>query len=227
MMNILQIIKEEISRFNISESIWYHGSADAREIKSGGFTPRVGSTSIITDPQKDSELQSQMNDARKSGDEKLYHKLLDQKGLLFKDIKYKKPIYFSNNRAVARTYADPHRANDYQKSEPETLTYEIDDTPKTLKISAYGESFRGIQIDIVKRALLNDGHDEQTIDRYLNMFKTWTRNGRMSAETLAAIAQQFGYEMIDVQGVLDSYHVGKTKSTVRMVFDPKYIREVK
>lgn len=224
-MNITTIIKEEISNYHISESVWYHGSPDARELKSTGFVPKTNSTSIITNPEKDSELQQQMNDARQAGDEKLYFKLLDEKGKLMKNIQYKKPIYFTNDSSVAKTYADPQRAFDYQNSEPALMSFEIDDSPKTLKIPAYGKSFRGIENDVVKNALMNDGHSEETVNHYINILKNWTSKGRMSAETLAVIAQNLGYEMVDVIGVLDSYHIGNRKSTVRMVFDPKYIKE--
>lgn len=224
-MKIINIVKEEISNYFINESTWYHGTPDNREYKKTGFQERIGNATIITDPEKDTELQAQMNAARKSGDEDMYFKLLDEKGKLMKNISYKKPIYFSNDTSVAKSYADPRRAFDYQNSEPSLITFEIDDNVKILKIPAYGKSFRGIETDIVKRVLLNDGNNEQEIDKRLNMLKNWTRNGKMSAETLSIITQLFGYDMVDVIGVLDSYHVGNTKSTIRMVFDPKYIRE--
>jgi len=45
----------------------------------------------------------------------------------------------------------------------------------------------------------------------------------MSSETLSIIAQLLKFDIIDVVGVLDSYHGGNIKSTVRIVFDPKRI----
>ena len=41
---------------------------------------------------------------------------------------------------------------------------------------------------------------------------------------VAAIGEWFGFDFIDVVGVLDSYEGGSTKSTVRMVFNPKDLK---
>ena len=56
------------------------------------------------------------------------------------------------------------------------------------------------------------------------MFPNDVRNGKMTAETLGIIAQFMGFDIVDVLGVLDSYHGGSIKSTVRMVFDPSRIK---
>jgi len=56
------------------------------------------------------------------------------------------------------------------------------------------------------------------------MFPTWIRNNKISAETIAIIAQQLGFDIVDVIGVLDSYEGGSIESTVRMVFDPQRIK---
>jgi hypothetical protein len=165
-----------------------------------------------------------MQNARKSGDEDKYFKLLDKAGTYHKDITYRKPIYFTSDSSVAKTYTDPHRSVDYQNAEPNLLKANIDETGKILKIPAYGESFRGIKADLVKKALMSDGIPEETIDNYFNMFQVWIKNGKMSAETLAIIAQQLEYDIVDILGVLDSYHVGSTRSTVRMIFDPNKIK---
>ena len=216
-MNIIEIINEEIKQ-------WYHGTPDVRDIRSASsFSPRTNTTTYITDPIKFHENQIKMDDAKKAGNEVLYLEILHENNELVKDLTYKKPIYFTGNFDVARTYADPWRAFDYQNSEPSVLTAKINDSGKILKISAVGESFRGINSDIVKNALLKDGVPESTIDDYYTKFQFWVRNGRMTSETLGVIAQLLGYDIVDVLGVKDSYHVGKTNSTVRMVFDPSRI----
>jgi hypothetical protein len=216
-MNVIQIINEEIKQ-------WYHGTPDVRDIRSAGsFSPRTDTTTFINDPQKYDEIQAEMTKARASGNEKLYMDLHKQLSPLVQDMTYKKPIYFTGNRDVARTYADPWRAFDYQNSEPSVLTAKINDRGKVLTISALGESFRGIDAGIVKNAFMKDGVDESTIDNYFNIFRFWVRNGRMESETLGIIAQLLGYDIVDVVGVKDSYRAGKINSTVRMVFDPSRI----
>jgi hypothetical protein len=124
---------------------------------------------------------------------------------------------------VARTYSDPRRSFDYQNAEPSVVNVKIDDSGKILTIPAYGESFRGINTDIVKKAFMDDGVSEETIDKYYQMFPFWVKDGRMTAETLGIIAQLLHYDIVDVLGVKDSYHVGSTNATVRMVFDPSKI----
>jgi hypothetical protein len=72
--------------------------------------------------------------------------------------------------------------------------------------------------------LIDDGVPEETINGYYAMFPFWITNGKMTAETLGIIAQLLHYDIVDVLGVKDSYHVGSTNATVRMVFDPQRIK---
>jgi len=223
-MDVIQIINEEIGAALFEGMVWFHGTPDARDVKQNGFSPKTNTTDYISDPQKWHELQNQMQDARAASDEDLYFQLLDQAGALRKSMTYKKPIYFTNKRNVASTYADPHRSLDYQGSEPQVLQAEIDDTGNILKVPAYGERFRGIPVETVRQALQNAGIENNEINRYFAMFPTELRNDRMSAETLGIIAQQLGFDIVDVLGVLDSYHGGTVQSNVRMVFDPQRIK---
>jgi len=224
-MKVIDIINEEINNFVLNEQdIWYHGTPDSRELKqSGSFVDKTNTTDYITDPEKWNELQAEMQAARVSSNEDLYFELLDQAGALRKTMTYKKPIYFTKNRGVASTYADPHRAMDYQGSEPSILQVKIDDNGKILKVPAHGQRFRMINADYFKDALRNAGIPEEKINKYFNMFPNDVHNNKMSAETIGIIAQLLGFDIIDVLGVLDSYHGGTIKSTVRMVFDPQRI----
>jgi hypothetical protein len=217
-MNIIEIINEELKQ-------WYHGTPDVRDIKTAGaFTPRTDTTTYISDPQKWDEQQVEMNNAKKSGNEALYFELLHEHGKLVKDLTFKKPIYFTGNRSVARTYANPWRAFDYQNSEPSVLMAKIDDSGKILTIPAHGDNFRGINSDIVKKALMADGVSENVINDFYRKFQFWVSNGRMTAETLGIIAQLLKYDIVDVLNVIDT-HTGKgAPSTVRMVFDPSRIK---
>lgn len=216
-MQLIDIIKEEIQK-------WYHGTPDSREIKKSGFTPRTDTTQYVEYPEKWNEMQVQMDAARKQGNEDLYFDLLDERGEMLKTLTYKKPIYFAKDSSVARTYADPWKSFDYQSAEPSVFTVDIDDSGKKLTINAQGESFRGISTDVVKKALMEDGIDETVIDHMFGMFMNWIRNGKMTAETLAIIAQQLNYDIVDVINVVDTYTGKGSRSTVRMIFDPQRIK---
>ena len=224
-MNIKRIINESVVEYvSETQEFWYHGTPDNRGVKeTGSFQPKTDTTDYIVDPQKYYGLQQQMQDARNSGNEDEYFNLLDQAGSLRKNLTYNKPIYFTNKRSVANTYADDKRAFDYQNAEPSIFQTTIDDSGKTLKVPAFGERFRGIKADVVKQSLIKAGVSEEEVDKYFNMFTTNIRNGKMTSETLGIIAQQLGFDIIDVLGVLDSYHGGDVQSTVRMVFDPSKI----
>ena len=224
-MNVIDIINEVVNNFLLGEQqVWYHGTPDVRGVEQiGSFTPKTETTTYISDPKKWNELQNQMQDARASSDEDQYFQLLDQAGALRKSMTYKKPIYFTKNRAVASTYADPKRAFDYQTSKPSVLQVKIDDSGKVLEVPAHGQRFRMINADFVKAALRNNGIPEEEINKYFDMFPNDVRDNRMSAETIGIIAQLLGFDIVDVLGVLDSYHGGSVKSTVRMVFDPEKI----
>jgi hypothetical protein len=224
-MKITNLINEVLEEVIAENQIWYHGTPDVRELKqSGSFSPKTNTTTYISDPKKWNLLQSQMQDARSQGNEDLYFQLLDQAGELRKTMTYKKPIYFTANRGVASTYADPQRAMDYQGSEPQVLQAEIDDSGNVLRVPAHGERFRGIRVEAVRQALNNASISDEEFNRYLEMFPDDIRGDKMSAETLAIIAQSLGFDVVDVLGVLDSYHGGSTRSDVRMVFDPQRIK---
>ncbi len=224
-MKILDIINEVINEIVNESKIWYHGTPDVRGLKqSGSFSPKTNTTDYISDPAKWNELQTQLQDARSQGNEDLYFQLLYQAGKLRKTLTYNKPIYFTDKHSVASTYANPKRAFDYQGSEPKLLQATINDTGNILQVPAHGETFRGIKADIVRKALLNAGIPGEEIDKQFNMFPNDIRGGKMTAETLGIIAQQLGFDIVDVLGVLDSYEGGSVKSNVRMVFDPQRIK---
>jgi len=206
MGELFNIIKEEVYN-NIDESndYWYHGTPDNRELmKVGSFTEKTGIADYVSNPQKYFELQKQMKQARENGDDNLYMSALNQVGDLNKKVKYKKPIFFTDKRSVANTYADDSRAFDYQNADPSIIQTTIDDSGKVLKILAYGERFRGIKADVVKNSLMKAGIPEETVDKYFNMFTNYIRKGEMSSETLGIIAQQLGFDVVDVLGVYDS-----------------------
>ena len=49
-------------------------------------------------------------------------------------------------------------------------------------------------------------------------------NKGIETDVIAAIGNWLDFDCIDVVGVLDSYHGGTVKSTVRMVLDPTNVK---
>jgi len=222
-MNITNIINEVLTE--VMNTVWYHGTPDAREIiQGGGFSPRMGNTDYISDPERWNELQHEMQIARSNGNDDQYWKAMEQVAPLRKQMQYKKPIFFTNNSKVASSYTKEKPAFDYQESVPKTFKVQINDSGKILQVPAKGERFRNLKADYVRKALIDAGISEEEVDKQFAMFPTDIRNGKMTAETIGIIAQQLGFDIVDVIGVLDSYHGGSVQSNVRMVFDPNRIK---
>jgi len=200
---------------------WFHGTPDAREVeKEGGFTHRTITVEYIKDPLAFKELEGNMNMARQNGDEKLYFKLLDKISSFKETYSYNKPLFLSDNYSVAKTYADPNRAYDYQNAKEKVFEVDVD-CSKIVKIVATGDRFRFIGIDKVKRGFINAGVTEEVIDKLIMMFNFFDYNNNgMKTDNIGAIGSWLKFDCIDIVGVLDSYRGGSTKSTIKMVLDP-------
>ena len=210
-----------------STKIWYHGSEDSRKIESnGGFEQRTKKAEYISDLDKYYEVQSKMKNARET-DENYYFELLDQSRNLKKEFQYNAPVFLSDEYRVARTYADPQRAFDYQNAEPKV--YKIESECNNLvTISTYGDRFRFLNTDKIKRGFMNKGISEDDIDKTIKKFNFYTQNNKgLKTDTLAAIGAWYKFDCIDVKGVLDSYNGGTVKSTVRMVLDVNKIKIIR
>lgn len=220
-MNLIKIINEEINEV-MSNDIWYHGSPDAREVKQNGFELRKGSVEYVTDIDKYKKVQAKLHDLHGTDE---YFKLLDVVPTLKKEFTYNKPIFFTNNPTVARTYADPHRAFDYQNAEEKLFKIAFNNVGKLLTINAHGDRFRFINPEKVKQAFIAAGIPENDIVKTIESFNYYvTDNKGIKTDTIAAIAQWYNFDTVDVVGVYDSYHGGTIKSTVRMTFDPKNVK---
>lgn len=221
--NLRNIIKE-----SVSEKYWYHGTPDVRELeKEGGFTHKYLDIEYVDDIEGWERIKGELKAARESGDEDEYFRILDMIGDFKKRIKIRKPIFFTNIYSVAKTYADPQRAFDYQNSIDKVLKVKI--KPGIgVTIDASGDRFRFIGIDKVRQGFLNAGVDEKELDLVIKKlnFAVGFEKG-IKTDNIAAIGEWFGFDYIDVNGVLDSYHGGSVKSTVRMVFNPSDIEIVK
>jgi hypothetical protein len=208
-----------------SEKYWYHGTPDVRELeKEGGFSDRVMHIEYVDDIDAYEQLQSKIATARESGNEDEYFSLLNNVSKFRKKIDIKKPIFLSDDYRIAKTYADPRRSMDYQGAEEKVLKVKLN-PGKTVTINATGDRFRFIDIDKVRRGFISAGVDEESLNliiRKLN-FAVGVKSG-IKTDDIAAIGDWFGFDYIDVVGVLDSYEGGNTKSTVRMVFNPSDIK---
>lgn len=209
---------------NIINENWYHGTPDAREIeKEGGFTHKTMKVDYVKDPEGLKKLQQDIQIAYKN-DRNLYFELLDKVDDFKEYFTYKKPLFLTDKYSVAKTYADPQRAFDYQNAVEKV--YEVDvNCNKMVKIVATGDMFRFISIDKVKKGFINSGVSEEEVDRLISMFNYYISDSKgIKTDVIAAIGNWLDFDCIDVIGVLDSYHGGTVKSTVRMVLDPTIVK---
>lgn len=198
-------------------NVWYHGTYDLRQLKSG-FVNNEIEVSYIVDIDRYDMLQTELK--KYTNKEQKYFTILDDIGELHKQYKFNSPVFLTNIYKVAKTYANPHRAFDYQNSEPGVLTVSVKNG-KTATINAHGDRFRFISVDKVKEGFIKSGVSEAEIDKLIRMFNFTIpkeKKGIMT-DTIAAIGSYLKFDMIDAVGVLDSYHGGSIKSTVRMVLD--------
>lgn len=220
-------IKESLRKYlntNILLEGWFHGTYDSREIeKEGGFTNKTIRVEYVNNPKALDKLQEKMNKAKISGDEELYFSLLN-KVSNFKDYySYNKPLFITDKYSVAKTYADAKRAFDYQNAIEKV--YEVDvDCDKIVKIIAIGDRFSYISLDKVKNGFINAGISEERIDELISMFNYYYNDKGIKTDVIGAIGNILNFDCIDVIGVLDSYHGGTIKSTVRMVLDPSKVK---
>ena len=210
---------------NMIKHVWYHGTPDAREIeKLGGFNENTIDVDYITDPIKFKQLQEKINIAKQNNDTENYNKLLNTVDNFKKHFTYKKPLFLSNKYSIAKTYADPKRAFDYQNALEKVYEVEIN-CNKTVKIIADGDRFRFLNIEKVKSGFINAGVDKNEIDNLILMFNYYISDNKgIKTDVVGAIGNWLKFDCIDVIGVLDSYHGGNVKSTVKMVLNPTNVK---
>ena len=190
----LNIIKKYLREGLKSSNIWYHGTPDVTALENeGGFSSRNMSVDYISDLEGYYGIQSKLKQSREAGDDKAYFKYLDMVPKFKATFNMRKPVFLSNDSSVAKTYADPRRAFDYQNAKEKLLKVELSDG-KTVTIVATGDRFRFINTD-----------------------------KGIKTDVVAVLGEWFGFDYVDVVGVLDSHQGGSIKSTVRMVFDPSRI----
>ena len=226
-MKLSKLIREDVlKRLNEQEKgKWYHGTPDAREVeKQGGFSDKTTSVTYIEDYEGFERLSKEILNAKHLGDDTEYHNLLAKVKDYKKEYNYVSPVFLSNNWSVAKTYADPRRAYDYQRAEEKVFEVEVN-CNKVAKIIALGANFRFISVATVREGFIDSGVSEQKIDSLIKMFNWSVQDNKgIQTDVIAAIGSYLGFDCIDVVGVLDSYNVGNTQSTVRMVLNPSKIK---
>lgn len=200
-----------------SESIWFHGTPESQLIN-GRFEERTTSIPFLKDPAAWDRLQDAMNTVERGGKE--YMAMVDKAGELrgYKSVRV--PVFLTRNRSIAATYADDNRAFDYQSAIPKVLKVSVKDAP-TLTVNGLGQSFRGISVDVVKRALSSAGIDDAKVDALIAQYSASIRGGgnKLSTDGLGAIADDAGFSIVDVKNIKDNYMGGGPAETVRMVLD--------
>ena len=211
-----------------TDTIWYHGTPETHKLEQG-FEGRTEYVSYITDPELWMQMQQQMqqltaglSDSNDYPPE--YWKLIDEVAKLRTEKAIRKPVFLSDNYGVANTYADEHRAFDYQNAQGGVVKVRVR-PGKTLEIYAGGENFRGISLDAVRRGLKKAGIGDEQIEKELAHYTHQVRgNGnQISTNILSAVVDDLGFDIIDVQSVKDTYMGGGPNATVRMVMDHNLI----
>lgn len=216
-MRFLQLVEA-------TTDVWYHGTPEMQNLER--FEGRTLQVSYLTDPALWLSLQAKMQEVERGGPE--YFDLIDASGKLVQYKKVRSPTFFTNNHQVAKSYALDARAFDYQRSVPGVVRARIGNG-KRLVINARGQNFRGIEIESVKAGLAQAGIDPATIDQALAHFVHQIRGDgkKITTDSLAAIVDELGFDIIDVMGIQDNYMGGGPPATVRMVMDPSLIHIIR
>lgn len=201
-------------------TVWYHGTPEFQKFER--FEGRTISVSYITDPERWDQLQDERNKIDSSSPEAFV--LNDQISKLNQYKKIRSLIFLTNNRAVAKTYADEQRAFDYQAAIGRVIAVRVR-PGKTLTIDGGGQTFRGISIESVRDGLSRDGISDADITQIFAHFRKQIRGdgSRITTDSLAAIVDDLGYDIVDVLRIKDNFMGGGRPSIVRMVMNPDLI----
>jgi hypothetical protein len=158
----------------------YHGSPDAREVLSQGFSRQT---------------QNIMRDGGDWADGA------------------PRPIFTTNVRKVADTYADDERAWDYQNADPATIEL-LRRQGNDATVNAGGARFRGIDED---RVAAGTGAD-------MSRYRGQVQDGEVSTDGISVMLSDMGLDGAEIRSVVDDYMGNGGISNVQMTFDPSRFR---
>ena len=137
------------------------------------------------------------------------------------------PYFFTNQHAVAKTYADPYRADDLQAANPEVFPVYLK-MENPLVIQAGGTTFGQIKKQRVIDAF---GPDHALLDNlYLELAEI--RQGRQTEDTLgtgdlARLSRDFGFDGVVINNVIDDYSAKGKPATVYILHNNKNVKSAK
>jgi hypothetical protein len=112
----------------------------------------------------------------------VYHGSPDARGIIEKGFQKKvwgqmgdRAAFFTDDPRIARSYADPHRAFDYQGAEPAVVPATVEfKNPKTIDWG--GKVWHGTK-DVIDKAI-KDGHDGVVIKNVIDPYTTLEGSGK-------------------------------------------------
>ncbi len=136
-----------------------------------------------------------------------------------------RPVYFTRSRRVAGTYADPHRAFDYQNSTPGIRTQNINARDsRFMQVDAGGGHWSNLTVDMMKAAVPEEDHEELMghINRYVG---EKAHRGHIMTDDVAKIAHKMGYHGFHIKNVHDDYNTeDHTKTSDVLGVFPEHLR---
>lgn len=213
--------KNTLNEQRRKREIWYHGSADGREIsKSRSFQIKTEKKQYINNLDEYEKFIKMLEKLRIENPN-LYFKASQDIKNYMDNYEYQRPIFLTDKKTVAKTYANPMRAMDSQNAEERVYQVTVN-CNNVVKIYAQGMSFRQISIDSVVDGFSDAGVPKDKILE-LNAMFNYHNQEYLDTNKIGIIGHWLGFKCIDVIGVLDSYHGGNKESTVRIVLDPSII----
>ena len=205
------------------KNVFYHGTPDSREIsKQAGFSKKTKTINYIEDIDRYKELQKQFKS--KDYDIGQVSKEIES---LEKKHTFRSPIFLTDKISVARTYSKKP-AWDSQNSIPKV--YKVKTSPsKILTLDIKGKRFEFLDVGLVASAFKSAGEDTNTFYNLLQKYEYYQLDNieGVPTDSLVAIADELGFDCIDVLNAEDSYNVGNKLSTIRIILEPNDIKIIR
>lgn len=206
------------------KNVFYHGTPDSREIsKQAGFTKKTKTINYIEDIDRYKELQRQLKNADYTNRVQIGKEIRS----LEKKHTFRSPIFLTDKISVARTYSKKP-AWDSQNSIPNV--YKVKTTPsKILTLDIKGKRFDFLDVGLVASAFKSAGEDINTFYNLLQKYEYYQLDNieGVPTDSLVAIADELGFDCIDVLNAEDSYNVGNKLSTIRIMLEPNDIKIIR